>query len=76
MINSLGMDLQYFVETREVGLQYKAGDAKNMLEKILTFYNNPNLLLKMKLNCKNLGKDFDQAELYQGYVNFVENLNS
>jgi glycosyltransferase involved in cell wall biosynthesis len=75
LINSLGMDLQHFVESQKVGLQYKAGDANDIFEKAMIFYQNIDLLIKMKQNCKKLAKDFDQKKLYQDYVDFVIDMN-
>lgn len=74
LINSLGMDLGYFVETRKVGLQYEPGNPKNMFEKAMEFYNNRTLLSEMKKNCLELAIEFDQRNLYRKYVEFVEDL--
>lgn len=76
LINSLGMDLRDFVEKRNVGLQYKAGDPDDMLDKISILYYDRSLLSLMKGNCLKLAREFDQNELYSDFAGFLENVIS
>lgn len=71
LINSLGMDLKYFVEEKLTGLQYEPGNPEDMFSKVKILYNDRELLSKMKKNCKDLARIFDQKDLYMDYVAFV-----
>ena len=70
LLNSLGMDLGEIVNEYEVGINYEAGNDKDLLEKIFIFYNDRILLSKMKENCFNISKKFDERILYKEYVDF------
>lgn len=75
MINSLGRDLKYLVETREIGLQYRAEDPNDLFGAIQILVEDEALRLRMKKNALDLVKGFDVHIQYPKAVSLVESLS-
>ena len=74
LINSLGMDLGNLINDFSLGLNYKAGDADDLFQKIIYFNNNRDLIKKMRQNCLNISNRFDTSKIYLDYVKFCEDV--
>lgn len=72
IVNSLGRDLEKFVRTRRVGLQYEPQNAESLADAITQLATNPVLRTECAANAKVLGDEFDWRIQYQDYVHVVE----
>ena len=74
MLNSLGFDLGDFIKEYDLGLNYNAGDAMDLFEKILYLKDNVLIIDKMKDNCISFSRQFDESRIYSDYVKFCVNV--
>lgn len=72
MLNSLGMDLGEMINKYQLGINYRAGDSKDLFNKLEYLSANKDLLIQLKKNCFEFSKQFDEKSLYKEYVNFCE----
>ena len=51
--NNVG-ELNLRIKNRKNGIIFKSGSKKSLVESIMTYYNEPNLILKHSKNCKGI----------------------
>jgi glycosyltransferase involved in cell wall biosynthesis len=74
IINSLGGDLEHFVTTRKVGLQYTPEDPRSLADAILVLARDAGLRRSFAENAARLGAEFDWRIQYKGFVNVAEQI--
>jgi glycosyltransferase involved in cell wall biosynthesis len=72
IINSLGRDLGWFVETREVGVQYEPENPTALAEAIRSLAADRPRRDRLSANAARLGEEFDWRVQYAGFVKVVE----
>ncbi|MCZ4696342.1 glycosyltransferase WbuB [Ancylomarina euxinus] len=74
LINSLGRDLGGFIKDSQVGIQYNAEDAEDMLRAMKFLSDNKVVCNQMKINALDLAKEFDCEQQYAKVVRMAENI--
>lgn len=74
IVNSLTRELMSIISQYNVGMQYKAEDHEDMLNKIRSILSHTELMFKMKANAKLLSNMFDVSIQYDIYGNFLSEL--
>jgi glycosyltransferase involved in cell wall biosynthesis len=72
IINSLGRDLGWFVDTHEVGVAYEPGNAAALADAIRTLAGDRVRLGRLAANAVRLGEQFDSRVQYARYVEVAE----
>jgi glycosyltransferase involved in cell wall biosynthesis len=72
IINSLGRDLGWFVQTYETGVAYEAGNAAALADAIRELASNRPRVRRLAANAAQLGEQFDSRRQYARYVEVAE----
>jgi glycosyltransferase involved in cell wall biosynthesis len=74
LVNSLEGELDEFISTNNVGLQYQSEDSDSLAAAMLSLADDLDSLGVMKANAKNLAIEFQFDKQYGKYAKFVSNI--
>jgi len=74
VLNSLRGEVKEVVASRNVGLQYRAGDVSEIVDRLLQLHSSPDRLAEMKRASFALGLEYDQSVQYKKVVQLVDDL--
>lgn len=74
LVNSLKRNLGALIIERELGYQYKASDYNSLVHTLKNLMNSPDSLNSMKLKCKTISNEFDDATQYNKFVVLLNQL--
>ena len=74
LVNSLKRNLGALITERELGYQYDASDCNSLVSALKTLVSSPERLNSMKLKCKAISNEFNDAEQYNKFVLLLKEL--
>jgi glycosyltransferase involved in cell wall biosynthesis len=76
ILNSLKGELSQLIEEKNVGINYKAGDASSLADAIMSLCNNPQEILRMGDRGKQFfDNNFNSENIYLDFANYLEEIN-
>jgi glycosyltransferase involved in cell wall biosynthesis len=71
VVNSLKREIGHLVTTKEIGLQYQAGDACSLAQAVLRLADDPILRCQCAQRAAECARDLDPKRQHHEYVNFL-----
>jgi glycosyltransferase involved in cell wall biosynthesis len=71
MVSSVPGDCRTFVRSRELGVEYDAGDAQSLAERLSALANDPAARRRFAENSRAAARDFDREELYRDFLPII-----
>lgn len=72
IVNSLTGEVARVMDERRLGLNYRAGSALDLADKIQTLVDDPNLKDEFGANSWDAAKEFDAVRQFDGFVDLIE----
>jgi hypothetical protein len=70
-ISSLTLEVSAVLKLNEIGANYKAGDGRDLYEKIIEFSKKPLMQITAQAKCAKLAEHYSVRNQYSSFANFI-----